>query len=570
VESAVIVGAIRSRADGAERTRSALLTWAGGSFELTVRGPIATIDATDDSSAHLCVGLPLAMRSSEPLEVEGPVSPQLAARVDDLQAAYRAWNPEWSATEVITSPSPSSPGSSASPSSSSSKGPAGGPVAATGAFFSRGLDSMYTATAEDGDVLVFVDGLEPRHDEVVRKEEIRLAHEAATLVGKPLVVVETNVRALTDRFGTDWEDVLGAGLSFVAHHLPNGLRSMIVPSSDSFESIEPCGSSPLLDPLMSTERMAIAHGSISRTRLGKVRWLAEHHPELLAYLKVCFAQNRPDNCGECGKCLHTMVCLHAAGVLPRASQFPPEVDVERVRALRLPHVKARLDWSDVARQLPTVGPGARLRSAVLEMLEASNIAVQYRPQPDGRWVPRRWTRDNRLELVLSLVLEGRPAPPLDGRGDSPSAPDRLEVPDGDRPGRTLGRLVEHPLPGAVPVWLAGDGTLLTRGLRPPERSPLQRLASVIRRVVARVRSRSDVAPAPARDKAPTISDDDTSRAPAGYLHQRGDAFRVPLYAGWSERWGRQVLGTDAADVRRRGGTGAILLGHLDAPTSRRG
>jgi hypothetical protein len=564
----MIVGHVStSRTDGMA-TRAATVTWAGGSFELRLRGPDEAVDATDDASGFVCTTLPLAMKIGEPLLVEGPVAARLNAHLDDLQAAYLAWNPEWSSIGVTVR------GGHRQRSQPS--------AGTTASFFSRGVDSMCTAAGEGPQALLFADGLEPRHDEIVRAEEIRLAEKAAEMLDQQLLVVETNVRTLTDRFNVDWEDVLGGGLSFIAHGLAATVNRVIIPSSDSFATVEPCGSSPLLDPLMSTERVEIVHGSITLSRLDKVRWLAEHRPEVLALLKVCFAQNRADNCGRCGKCLHTTAALHVAGALDRATLFPDRIDVDRVRGLRLPHLKARIDWAEIARALPAQGNDGRLRGAILDSLRASALSQRYETHDDRRWVRRRFTRDDRLEQTLQLVLEGRPFPPLaDDESGTPAT--LLEVVEGEvrryrlgtlpHPGeaRELGRLVLRPLPGAVPVWLTDDGTVVTRGMVAGRRAtrrgrwrwivaPLRGVGSGRSRGVAALRraraSRRPTLFAPGRA---------TTGAPLGYLHQRPAPDRIPLHAGWHPYLSRFVLGTDGMDVRTKGGEDSVLLGHLDPP-----
>ena len=44
-------------------------------------------------------------------------------------------------------------------------------------------------------------------------------------------------------------------------------------------------------------------------------------------LKVCFYEDRSDNCGSCSKCLLTMLALEAAGARDHATAFPAEIDL---------------------------------------------------------------------------------------------------------------------------------------------------------------------------------------------------------------------------------------------------
>jgi hypothetical protein len=355
------------------------------------------------------------------------------------------------------------------------------------------------------------------------------------------------VRTFTDLFGTDWEDVNAAGLSFLAHSVAAGYAAAIVPASDTYETVEPCGTSPLLDPLFSTDRMKVAHGTIAHTRLGKLRWLRDAHPEVLPFVKVCYFENRPDNCGRCGKCLHTMACLFAIDALEQATEFPSGLDVELVRRLRLPHLKARIDWSEVAAALRSDGKQGALRDAITDTLRSSTVDASYRSTTADPWVPHRWTRDNRLNLTLSLVLEGRPYP-----SESDDQPLTLLEIAGRRPEyrlgslpypgrvRVLGALVARPLPGAIPVWVTVDGEVHTRGMQPPRRGRARGLWS----------------------RRGTVHDPDQATAgePSGYLHRRGGPDRVPLFVTRHPLLGHQVLHTTPGAHRD-----AHLLGYLEAP-----
>jgi hypothetical protein len=551
----MIVEPVRIEACDHQTMRSARVIWPGNEFVLWFRGPAAVVDGSVDASAFLCATLPLAMWAGSDLSVEGPVSPRLAGRIGDLQAVYRAWNPELASIDVEVDVYDG----------------VATAVSESASFFSRGVDSTFTAAHEGARVLVFGDHLDPRHDDEVRAEEIRRARRAAACLGRQLVVVASSARTLTDQIGVDWEDALGAGLSFLAHGVAAGFGSVMVPSSDSYESVEPCGSSPLLDPLFSTERVEIVHGTISHSRLGKIRWLAEHAPETLQYLKVCYSENRADNCGRCGKCVYTMACLQAAGVLDRASEFPPTIDPDLVRGLRLPHLKARIDWAELIDELSRTGADGALRRAIVDVLEASTLSARYRTLPNGRWIPRRWTRDQRLELVLSLVLEGRLPASSAGEfaDDHPLALKRswtggrhtyeMGAPSAGH-GNALGVLLARPLPGAIPIWFTADRRLLTRGMTP------RPTARVGHRVPGSRLWRRLTRP-PTTTSGSHALDESTAGSPDAYLHGQDGPDRVPLYLSWHPAFDDQLLSTTPDEAHRSGYGPCILLGYLEAPPS---
>ena len=124
------------------------------------------------------------------------------------------------------------------------------------------------------------------------------------------------MRELTDPIVRDWADVVGAGLAFLATSTAGGFGHVVIPSSDGPTTVAPVGTSPMLDPLFSTAEVEVVHDAPG-TRPAKVAWLARERPELLPLLKVCFREDRPDNCGRCSKCLLTMLALEAVGSLGR-------------------------------------------------------------------------------------------------------------------------------------------------------------------------------------------------------------------------------------------------------------
>ena len=85
-------------------------------------------DLTADSSAFLCAMLPLAMRRRERLTVRGPISPSLSGRVEEIQTIYRSWDPGMVRIEVHADQCAFQPTGTT-----------------RAAFFSRGVDSMFTA-----------------------------------------------------------------------------------------------------------------------------------------------------------------------------------------------------------------------------------------------------------------------------------------------------------------------------------------------------------------------------------------------------------------------------------------
>lgn len=152
-----------------------------------------------------------------------------------------------------------------------------------------------------------------------------------------LIPVYTNIRHLYSdkRFWLEW--FFGAGLAFVAHGFVNRINRVWFSSdSDVKETRYPLGSHPMSDNNFSSCELTVFHSPL-RTRLEKVKTLAEWDVAL-HNLRVCTA-NQKDwlNCGECEKCLRTMVMLLALGKLDKSRAFRyHDISPELLRNLILP------------------------------------------------------------------------------------------------------------------------------------------------------------------------------------------------------------------------------------------
>src|SRR5262249_54154050 len=135
------------------------------------------------------------------------------------------------------------------------------------------------------------------------------SHEVAQALSREVLPVTTNIRDFTDAH-VDWGIYHGAALASVALALQPMFRQMHIASTRAYDRLIPWGSHPLLDPLWSTESLALSHDGCEARRLEKVQLIAGS-PIALSTLRVCW--ENPDNaynCGRCEKCLRTMIALH--------------------------------------------------------------------------------------------------------------------------------------------------------------------------------------------------------------------------------------------------------------------
>jgi hypothetical protein len=394
---------------GERSERSARVRWRDGEFRLRIVVPAEFAAPVDDAAPFLASTLLQAMRRGEDLEIKAQVSRALLEKCDHIRRIYCAWDPSLRPCDVRVAGSVT----------------AGERPPGRACFFSRGVDSMFSPGTTPGDGplthLVYCEGHDPIMDAQVREQDHQLAREAANRIGLPLLTAFTNIRTMADPV-VDWADLFGAGLSSVAHCLGGGVGSVVISSSADYVSQGPCGSNPLLDPLFSTERVRVVHGTIEYSRVQKVAALAAQRPDLLPYLKVCGRVNRVDNCGRCMKCLWTMVCLEAAGALPAAKSFPDRIPLELVRQLRLPYYPLQIGWMQALQALPAADRMRDLRGAIEECLyRSARPALRERGRAAIDWLRGRLRRAEaggskpeirfyreQTDLAVSLLRRGKP------------------------------------------------------------------------------------------------------------------------------------------------------------------
>jgi hypothetical protein len=375
------------RIDGGER--SVRVVWQGGEDRLRVRVPPEMAVEGDDLTQFVPVALMLAMRHGEPLGIDGPVSARLLDSLVTVQEMLSAWSPTFTRVPVrvreLVLPAP--------------------PAAGRACCFSRGVDSSYSATCPrpPGDELthlVYCEGVDPSYGPATAAARIAAARAAAEVVGLPLIVATTNTRELLDHV-IDHEDSYGAALAMVGLSLAPAIRSLTVASARDYNALVPRGAHPMLDPLWSSDRVAVEHDSMARDRPAKVRWLVENRPDLLPHLHVCWETDSEDNCGRCSKCKATAVQLEIAGGLDRAGSFPRTIDIDAVRARREPSLNGRFALNETYRAIPPVPEFDELRDAFAEAIrESARTTVADDPSPHG--IFRHQAR------LLDAMIRGEP------------------------------------------------------------------------------------------------------------------------------------------------------------------
>jgi hypothetical protein len=367
-------------------TLRACIEWNRGSFPLYFRFDGAPAGYLANGGDALVAALLLpAMACGEALEIETGVSPKLLASVGTIGEIYGAWAPSATGATPLPARMPK-PNVRAGTCVSREKG------TGVGLFFSGGVDSWFSLLKNES----LEEGSRPTDLVVVRGFDLGLAPDtdtafdlaltatrrAAAARGMNVISVETNLREFSESLAP-WTLYHGGALASVALALGNGLAKCIIGSSDYYQWLAPWGSHPLLDPLWSSDSTEIIHDGCEVTRSEKLQRVA-HDDLALATLRVCWERGDLYNCGECEKCLRTMVVLSHLGVLERSAAFTRPL---RVKSLRGANTVGNVEWERDIRP----------------MLQRSNSVHRRDVERVMRWNERRRSVGNLIRRAHRVV-----------------------------------------------------------------------------------------------------------------------------------------------------------------------
>lgn len=301
------------RASGRIRQQSA-----ESRIDFAAHGPVAR-----GGDFFLCASLIPAMRQGVDLDIKAPVSRRLLASTSVIQEMLHSWDTRFQKIKVVAPVR---------------QQPLDQPKPEVGCFFTAGVDSFFTLFQhlDEIDRLIFVHGFDIQMTKGrLRRQAVANLRAIAAHLNKPLFEVVTNVRAFADP-QLDWgKHYHGAALASVALFLSPRFRKVYLGSSQCPQEVDPWGSHPLLDPLWSTENTELVHDGAGKSRLEKIARIATHDI-VLRTLRVCWRNpGGAYNCGQCDKCLRTMVSLRVAGFLDRCTTFPCPLDLEQVAQTKI-------------------------------------------------------------------------------------------------------------------------------------------------------------------------------------------------------------------------------------------
>ena len=368
--NALTIGAVELT----EREISAEILVDGRSFPLWFR--VANGSFGRDLDFLVPVTLLPAMRLGARLTLPGPVSPRLAASVPKVQEIFTLWNDVYRTVpvEVPTGVTPHEGNE------------------AVGCFFSGGVDSFYSTAHHRDEIthLLFVNVGFDRPDPLALDNVRRAAEE----LGLPLVEIETNLRSFSNSCGVEFADYGGAALAAIGLLLQHEFKKVLIGSTFSYFALPRWGSHPLIDPLWSTESLEVFHAGAEATRPMKVARIAGDDVAMRR-LRVCHPRagetGRSLNCGQCSKCLRTMINLRVVEALGRCETLPGELDLDEVADLPIEDDRDLAFMLENLRALERDGRDEPLQAALRASLEkhAGPNARVSDVDVDDAWLMRR-------------------------------------------------------------------------------------------------------------------------------------------------------------------------------------
>jgi len=155
----------------------------------------------------------------------------------------------------------------------------------------------------------------------------------------------------------------------------------LIGSSHSYLHLNPWGSHPLTDRLLSSKGFAIHHDMVF-TRMEKLKALSEW-PEALDNLKVCWEgqykfDTSPDtNCCVCDKCIRTMLAFKALDQ-EMPSSFPKPLTPDTVRSLE----DKPFDWSRLVFLIEIMKTAEQNKKAEDPLFKALKAVISTRRPED--------------------------------------------------------------------------------------------------------------------------------------------------------------------------------------------
>jgi hypothetical protein len=273
---------------------------------------------TDSCDPFVVAMILPAMFYAAPLVVHGKVSPSLLQNLEEFQAAWACWRPNFYRKIEITAEVEQE-----APKSSSNIAMPTAVREATIAAFSGGVDSCFTAFRHHTSPRrrfqrnlqagLMVHGFDiPLEDQQAFDGAAEKSRAILSSLGIKFIAIATNYRQVEQKL--NWVDAYGPAVASSLILFQNAYVSGLIASAFSYHNLLlPRGSNPVTDPFLSSNAFQIIHDGAGYTRLEKIREIANWQ-EARQNLRVCWQGAEKDrNCGQCEKCIRTILGYRVLG-----------------------------------------------------------------------------------------------------------------------------------------------------------------------------------------------------------------------------------------------------------------
>ncbi|MEW6265924.1 MAG: hypothetical protein AB1641_22860 [Thermodesulfobacteriota bacterium] len=287
--------------------------------EHTVYFKSKQIRLQDSAEALLNFSILPNLYAGSNLRLNRPISRRLCNSTKKIIDIFCKWNPKYNYVEIID----------AVPGRTEDQ-----VERRVGVFFSTGLDSIYTLLKNLHEItdMIFIHGYDLRISEIdLRKKTSDIIEQIGREFNKNVIHVETNLKDVLGQY-IPWAKLLhGAALTTIGHMMSRHFRKIFISANHTYANLQPNGAHPILDPLWSTESLEFEHFGCEADRIEKAAYIAQFEIALNS-LRVCWKKTGGAyNCGECNKCLITMINLYLAGALDRCSTFDKKISYWKMK-----------------------------------------------------------------------------------------------------------------------------------------------------------------------------------------------------------------------------------------------
>jgi hypothetical protein len=338
--------------------------------ELFFESPDMHLSAVPEAFASAM--LPVAVNRNRRLVLSSPLDRRWLHNVEGVLATWNAW---WGTparlSDVLSAPR-----------RNAHRRIAGAPARGVGLCFSLGVDSFHTLlrSGREIDHLLLAEGFDIRLDDGPRVVAAEASlREVAGAMGVRAVMVRTNLRDHpSSGRRMRWAlRVHGGALAALGHACSAEIGELLISSTKPHSADAPWGSHWETDRGWSSSRLLVTHLGAQWRRNEKLAAIMDE-PLVRRHLRVCWENRAPvGNCGECEKCLRTILILSVHGRIDAFTTFPANGSL----AARLDAVKRIHPASGPVYEATLPGiDDPELRGAVERLLERSGAPAPTAPR----------------------------------------------------------------------------------------------------------------------------------------------------------------------------------------------